>query len=320
MCGLKSMRVKLVVLSFFALYLGVSAQQPVERVKFEDDRVERTLSVRVDRVNVLFTVLTSRGKLVTDLAKNDFTVFEDGNPQNISNFSKDDDLPLNIGLLIDTSGSVRDKLRFEREAAAKFFYSTLRRKQDKAFVMSFDTSPMLLQDYTDNPGTLQHAVERMIAGGATSLYDAVSLAAVHKLAGENGRHVLIVLSDGFDNASHIDLAAALETVQKNDIVIYTISTNRTEGLMLQDPRPGDANLTQLAVETGGHAFFPKRIEDLTQSFKRIGEDLRAQYSLAYGPTNMRRDGTYRRIAIVPSHKGYTVRCRHGYFAPKAKSG
>src|SRR5262249_49385192 len=161
----------------------------------------------------------------------------------------------------------------------KFFYSTLRPRQDKAFVMAFDSSPELLQEYTDNPEILQHAVEHMIAGGSTSLYDAVSQAAVHQSAGGNGRRVLIILSDGFDNASHIDLPAALETVQKNDVVIYTISTNRTEGLMLQDPRTGDATLTQLAVETGGHAFFPKRLEDLTRAFNRIGEDLRAQYSL-----------------------------------------
>lgn len=310
------MRVKLVVLSFFALCLGISAQQPVERVKFEDDRVERTLSVSVDRVNVPFTVITKKGKLVTGLTKNDISVFEDGKPQNISNFSREGDAPLNIGLLVDTSGSVWNKLRFERAAAAKFFYSTLRRSQDKAFVMAFDSSAELLQEYTDNPEILQHAVEHMIAGGSTSLYDAVSLAAVHKPAGENGRHVLIVLSDGFDNASHTDLAGALETVQNNDVVIYTISTNRTEGLMLQDPGPGDANLRQLAVETGGQAFFPKRLEDLTQAFNRIGEDLRAQYSLAYGPTNARRDGTYRKIVIVPSHSGYNVRCRRGYFAPK----
>src|SRR5262249_18368352 len=156
-------------------------------------------------------------------------------PQNISNFSREGDSPLNIGLLVDTSGSVWNKLRFEREAATKFFYSTLRPRQDKAFVMAFDSSPELLQEYTDNPEILQHAVEHMIAGGSTSLYDAVSQAAVHQSAGGNGRRVLIILSDGFDNASHIDLPAALETVQKNDVVIYTISTNRTEGLMLQDP-------------------------------------------------------------------------------------
>ena len=312
------MRLKLVLLSFFALYLGVSAQEHVENVKLWDDRVEPTLSVSVDRVNVLFTVTAKGGKLVTNLTKNDFQVFEDGALQDISNFSKEDDLPLNIGLLVDTSGSVWNKLRFEREAAAKFFRSTLRPGQDKAFVMAFDSGAELLQDYTDNPDTLRHAVEHMIAGGSTSLYDAVSQAAAHKIEGQGARRVLIVLSDGFDNASHIDLAGALETVQKNDVVIYAISTNRTEGLMLQDPGPGDANLSQLAAETGGRAFFPKRLEDLGRVFQRIGEELRAQYSLAYGPTNMRRDGTYRKIVIVPSHKGYSVRCRHGYFAPKLR--
>jgi Ca-activated chloride channel homolog len=318
-CPLTGMRLKLAPLGFFAVYLAGFAQQPVERTKPAPDPVERTLSVSVDRVNVPFTVAAKNGKLVTNLTKDDFTVFEDDKPQNISNFSREIDLPLNIGLLIDTSGSVWNKLRFEREAAAKFFYSTLRRGRDKGFVMTFDSSAVLLQDYTDNPALLEHAVEHMIAGGSTSLYDTISEAAIYKLGGQTGRRVLIVLSDGFDNASHIDLTAAIELVQKNDVVIYAISTNHTDNFMLEDPRPGDAHLAQLAAETGGHALFPKRIEDLKSAFQRIGEDLRAQYSLAYGPTNRRRDGTYRTIHIVPSHKGYTVRCRHGYFAPGVHS-
>lgn len=305
------MRLKLILLSFFACYLTASTQETL--------RPENTLSVSVNRVNVPFTVSGKGGKLVTNFTKDDFKVFEDGEPQSISNFSRDTDLPLKIGLLVDTSGSVWGKLRFERQAATKFFYSTLRRGRDNAFVMAFDSRAVILQDFTDNPATLQLAVEHIIAGGSTSLYDAIADAAVHKLRAQNGKHVLIVVSDGFDNASHIDLSGALEAAQKNDVVIYTISTNRAEGLLMEDPARGDANLKQLAEETGGYALFPKRLEDLTGAFHRIGEDLRAQYSLAYGPTNSNRDGTYRTITVVPSHKGYTVRCRHGYFAPGVHS-
>jgi len=313
------MRWKLVFLGFFALYLGAGAQQPAVQTKAVEDHVEQTLSVSVDRVNVLFTVASKGGRLVTGLTKDDFVVLEDGKPQTISNFSKEGNLPLNIGLLIDTSGSVWNKLRFEREAAVKFFYSILRPGQDKAFVMAFDTKASILQDYTDKPEILERAIKHMIAGGSTSLYDAVSEAAIRKLGNQAGRHVLIVISDGFDNASHSDLAGALEAAQKNDVIIYAISTNRIEGLLLQDPDAGDSNLAQLSGETGGYAFFPKHLEDLSHAFRRIGEDLRSQYSLAYGPTNTSRDGTFRLIEIVPFRKGYKVHSRHGYFAPQRSS-
>jgi Ca-activated chloride channel family protein len=313
------MRWKLVLLGFFAFYQKGSAQHPVVQTKAVENHVEQTLSVSVDRVNVLFTVAKG-GRLVTGLKKDDFVVLEDGKPQTISNFGKEGNLPLNIGLLIDTSGSVWNKLRFEREAAIKFFYSILRPAQDKAFVMAFDTKASILQDYTDKPDVLKHSMEHMIAGGSTSLYDAVSEAAIRKFGNQSGRHVLIVISDGFDNASHVNLKGALETAQKNDVVIYAISTNRIEGLLLQDPDAGDSNLAQLSGETGGYAFFPKHLEDLSHAFYRIGQDLRSQYSLAYGPTNTRRDGTFRLIEIVPSRKGYQVHCRHGYFAPQRSSG
>jgi VWFA-related protein len=301
------MRFKLVLLLVLAVCLAGSAQEPVD------------LSVDVDRVNVLFTVTAKGGKLITNLTQDDFTILEDGNPQKISNFSKESNLPLNIALLVDSSGSVWDKLRFEREAAARFFSYTLRPRQDKAFVMTFDTRVGLIQDYTDNPVTLQHALDRVIAGGSTSLYDGIAQA-VKKLSGETGRRVIVVLSDGLDNSSHIDLGGALQAAQKNDVVIYAVSANRIENAFLQTPEIGDSNLRQLATETGGNALFPKRAQDLMRSFYMIGEELHAQYSLAYGPTNSRMDGTYRVIQILPSRKSYFVRCRHGYFAPKRSSG
>ena len=315
-CTFTGMRLKLILVGFFALHLAVSAQEVIRTSGPSDDPVEHTLSVRVDRVNVVFTVAGKDGRLITNLNKDDFQVFEDGESQTISNFSKEANLPLSIGLLVDTSGSIWGKLRFEREAASNFFYSILRPGKDTAFVMTFDSRVALAQDYTDNPAVLQHAVDHLIAGGSTSLFDAIAAAAGHMLSGQAGRKVLIVLSDGLDNSSHIGLAKALESAQKNDVVVYTISTNRIDGLMLQDPAIGDRNLRQLALETGGHALFPRTIGDLSHSFYKIGQDLRAQYSLAYGPTNARRDGTYRTIHIVPMHHNFSVRCRHGYFAPR----
>jgi VWFA-related protein len=266
-------------------------------------------------VNVLFTVSDGKGKFVRNLTRRDFEVYEDDHAQDISNFSTESNLPLNIAFLIDTSGSVRDKFRFERQAAAKFLSSALRPGEDKAFAMAFDTKTTLLQDYTDNPSLLSEALQKVIPGGSTSLYDAVFEAAVRRLPEQPGRKVIVLLSDGLDNSSHVSLSKTVEAAQKNDVIIYAISTN---GIQLTDPRDrktGDGNLNELAKETGGNALFPSKMDDLARSFSRVNDELRSQYSLAYRPTDTNRDGTYRHIRIVVAHKRFKVRCRHGYYAP-----
>ena len=303
------MRLKLAVLTFFAFF-SAQAQQPTETMEFRGE----TLSVDVQRVNVLFTVANGKGKLITNLRREDFNVFEDDRLQQISNFSTETDLPLNIAVLIDSSGSVREKLRFEQQAATKFFHSAVRQGKDKVFIMSFDTAATLLQDYTDDPALLSQTLRKIIPGGATSLYDAV-LEAAGKLAGQKGRRVIIVLSDGLDNSSHASLAKTLETAQKEDVIVYTISTNSIDGDDPKEQKIGDASLKRLATETGGHAFVPAKMEELLPAFLRINEELRSQYSLAYGPTNANRDGTYRQIRVVGARKSFKIRCRTGYFAP-----
>src|ERR1041385_2835009 len=161
---------------------GQQPQKPVEApAKAGDDQ---TLSVNVDLVNILFTVADRRGKFVTNLKKDDFRVFEDERGQSITNFSSETDLPLTIALLVDTSGSIRDKLQFEQRAATEFFYSTLQRGKDKAMIISFDSGVDLLQDFTDDPQKLANAVQKIRAGGGTSLYDALYLAVTQKLAGQ----------------------------------------------------------------------------------------------------------------------------------------
>src|SRR4051812_18261287 len=159
----------------------------------------QTLSVNVDLVNILFTVADRRGKFVTNLKKDDFRVFEDEKPQVITNFSGETDLPLTIALLVDTSGSIRDKLQFEQRAATEFFYSTLQRGKDKAMIISFDSGVDLIQDFTDDPEKLAGAVQKIRAGGGTSLYDAIYLAVTQKLSGQQGRRVVILITDGDDN-------------------------------------------------------------------------------------------------------------------------
>src|SRR6266704_5578222 len=210
----KSMRILSLSLLLLALAGSATAQRPQQQQTQPGQPSppgDQTISVNVDLVNILYTVADKRGKFVTNLKKEDFRVFEDEKPKAVTNFRSETDLPLTIALLVDTSGSIRDKLRFEQEAAIEFFYSTLRRGKDKALVISFDSGVDLLQDYTDDPEMLSDAVRKIRAGGGTSLYDAVYLAVTEKLAGQTGsRRVLILISDGDDNSSRLSLTETLE--------------------------------------------------------------------------------------------------------------
>jgi Ca-activated chloride channel family protein len=276
-----------------------------------------TLSVNVNLVDLLYTVADKKGKFITNLKKEDFKVYEDDRNQVITNFTAETDLPLTIALLVDTSGSIRDKLRFEQEAAIEFFYSTLHRGKDKGMVISFDSGVDLLQDFTDNPETLADAVRKIRAGGGTSLYDAIYLAVNEKLANQPGRLVIILISDGDDNSSRISLTETLELAQRRNVAIYSISTNSAAYFGSKDQDRGDKTLKRFSEETGVRPFFPEKIQDLAVSFQEIGEELRSQYRLAYIPSNNKADGTFRKIRIDVANKGYKVKARTGYYAPRA---
>jgi Ca-activated chloride channel family protein len=289
----------------------------------------------VNLVDVLFTVLNRRNKLVPDLGKDDFKISDDKSPQTIRYFSKQTDLPLRIGLLMDTSNSIRDRLKFEQDAATSFLFSVLRRTKDQSFVMTFDDEPSVLQGFTDDAGRLRDEIVKTRAGGGTAVYDAIYVACEKQLShpprppGDQPdvvRRVMIVISDGDDNLSTHTRADAIEMAQRYSVVIYTISTStqwiqlsQTDAAKLADRKmhltEGDKILQDLAEETGGRAFFPYHVDDLDQSFQDIGDELRNQYSIAYIPTNSVLDGRYHKIRIeVPDHKGYQVRARRGYYA------
>lgn len=294
---------------------GQQPQRPADpAIKAIDDQ---TLSVNVDLVNILFTVADRKGKFVTNLKKTDFRVFEDEKPQTITNFSSETDLPLTIALLVDTSGSIRDKLLFEQRAATEFFYSTLQRGKDKAMIISFDSGVDLLQDFTDDPEKLANAVQKIRAGGGTSLYDAIYLAVTQKLSGQQGRRVVILITDGDDNSSRVSLTETLEAAQKNDVTVYAISTNSTGYFGSKEQERGDKTLKKFAIETGGKPFFPLKIQDLATSFVNIHEELRAQYQIGYRPSNGKMDGTFRKIRVEVADKRFNVRARSGYYMPKA---
>jgi Ca-activated chloride channel family protein len=289
----------------------------------------------VNLVDVLFTVLNRRNKLVPDLQKEDFQIFDEKFPQEIRYFSKQTDLPLRIGMLVDTSNSIRDRIKFEQDASINFLFSVLRRGRDEAFVMTFDDEPQVVQAFTSDAGLLRDQIMQTRAGGGTAIYDAVYEACQSQLShpprppGDQPdvvRRVMILISDGDDNLSTHTRAEAIEMAQRTSVVIYTISTS-TQWIQLSQTDPdkmanrkthlteGDKILQDLADQTGGRAFFPYHVDDLDQSFQDIGDELRNQYSIAYIPTNYVLDGRYHRIRIdVPEHKGYQVRARRGYFA------
>ena len=296
---------------------------------------DQTIKTVVNLVDVLFTVLNRRNKLVPELEKGDFKIWDDKAPQEIRYFSRQSDLPLRIGMLLDTSNSIRDRIKFEQDASVNFLFSVLRRNKDEAFVMTFDDEPQIVQGFTGDAGALRDQITKTRAGGGTAIYDAIYEACVKELShpprppGDQPdvvRRVMILISDGEDNLSTHTRADAIEMAQRTSVVIYTISTS-TQWISLSQTDPskmgdrkyhltdGDKILQELAEETGGRAFFPYHVDDLDQSFQDIGDELRNQYSIAYLPTNYVLDGRYHKIRIeVPEHKGYQVRARRGYFA------
>jgi VWFA-related protein len=344
------MRTKLFALTFVLLLCGVvpffaqQPQNPGPPVKppappqSQEEQVQKsqtTIPVTVNLVDVLFTVLDRRNKLVPDLGQKDFQILDDNVPQDIRYFSRQSDLPLRIGMLLDTSNSIRDRIKFEQDAANNFLYSVIRRNKDEAFLMTFDDEPQVLQGFTGDTGLLRDKILRTRAGGGTAVYDAIYDACTKELnhpprpPGDQPdvvRRVMILISDGDDNLSTHTRAEAIEMAQRTSVVIYAISTS-TQWVTLDDPSKektgnrkyhlteGDKILQDLSDETGGRAFYPYHVDDLDQSFQDIGDELRNQYSIAYNPTNHSVDGRYHKIKIdTPDHKGYQVRARRGYYA------
>jgi Ca-activated chloride channel homolog len=285
------------------------------------------IQVTTGLVHLVATVMDRRHNFVTDLEQSDFKVFEDGTQQEIRFFGRQTGLPLRIGLLLDTSNSIRPRLEFEQDAAIDFLNSVIRRDEDMAFLMTFDNEPEVIQDFTGDLALLTSAIRRQRAGGGTALNDAIYKAA-DKLSnpplapGPNPevRRVLVVISDGDDNLSDHALSEAVEAAIRAEACIYAISTN-TDWLSLSGESPhkthlerGDKILDQFADQSGGRVFFPYRVDDLAQSFVDIGTELRSQYFIAYAPTNTATGGAYRKIALETDRKGLIVRTRKGYYA------
>jgi Ca-activated chloride channel homolog len=275
-----------------------------------------TIRKRVNEVNVLFIATDKHGKFVRDLSQNDFSFLDDHKPpQQIVNFTQQTDLPLQMGLLIDTSGSVRGRFQFEQDAAVGFLQHTIRAHYDRAFVMGFNGRNKVVQDFTDNVSLLSTGVQNLQSGGGTALYQAIYSACKDRLLKDDSdrpvRRALVIVSDGEDNQSEVTRAQAIEMAQRAQVIIYTISTDDS-GLILR----GDKVLQQLADATGGRAFFPFKMKDIKSSFSAIEDELRSQYVVSYHPANFDADGRYRSIEITALKKDLQVRARKGYFAPQ----
>jgi Ca-activated chloride channel family protein len=272
----------------------------------------------VNEVNLVFTATDKHGHFVKDLKKDDVTVTDDGKAvKDLLRFEGETNLPLRVGLLIDASNSIRDRFRFEQESAVEFLNQIIRRNSDEAFVMGFDSTPDVTQDFTDDTAKLSTGVRRLRPGGGTALFDALYDASKERLMTARSskgatRRAIILLTDGDDNQSRVTREQAIEMAQRAEVVIYAISTNITG-----TKSPGDKVLERFAAATGGRVFFPYKMEDVTNAFTEIQDELRSQYHVSYKPPDFVPDGRFRAVLIdVPRNKNVHIRTRKGYYAQK----
>ena len=276
---------------------------------------QATIRTEVSLVNVVFTATDRNGKVLSGLKADDFQVLEDKKPQTIDYFNdwtKGTEVPMTVALLIDTSGSVKSKLDYEKQTATEFFKNVLRKNSDLALIIQFDSEVNLVQDFTQDIDRLTSALNGLRAGSSTALYDAIWLAVGDKLKDETGRRVIVVITDGTDTSSKVSEKEAIEVAQRADVLIYGIGVRDEYGESF-------GVLKRFAEETGGSFFSPSaRLAEIRQAFQAIGEDLKGQYSLAYRSTNPKQDGAFRNIDLRCKVQGVRIRARKGYYAPKAK--
>jgi Ca-activated chloride channel family protein len=295
-----------------------AATSNAEATPDEEDEALYSIGVQVDLVNLIFTATDKRGHFIKDLKQDDVRLLDNKKPpERVVAFESETGLPLRVGLLIDASNSIRQRFRFEQNAAAAFLHQVVRPKSDRAFVIGFDSIVDLTQDYTENAGKLSGGIGALRPGGGTALHDAVYTAS-EKLGKTRvrgaARRAIILLSDGADNQSRHTREQAIEAALRSEVIIYVISTDTTDS-----NQKGDKVLMRYARATGGRIFFPLNVKDVSKAFHEIEDELRSQYVLAYKPQNFVSNGKYRSISVdVPKRKKVRIRVRRGYYAPKPK--
>jgi Ca-activated chloride channel homolog len=304
-------------LSPIVLAVMVAGQQTPPATPPPQDDTTAHISVEVTRVSMAFSVTDKKGRFVTGFAKEDFEVLENGKPQSIAEFTAEPTLPLRVAVLIDTSNSIRERFKFEQEAASQFLDEILRTDKDKAMVVSFDSGVQTVCDLTSNTDKLGSAVHELRPGGGTAMYDALKYAS-DRLGQEQPsyqfRRLIVIVSDGEDNQSRASRDQALEAGQVADTFVYAISTNN----LSSGDTGGDKVLKYFTSQTGGKTYFPFKLEDLTQSFQTIAEEVRHQYNITYRPEPLVNDGLFHKVQIrVKGHKELNVYARQGYYARKS---
>lgn len=299
------------------LYLFITLNLAIPYAWAQDSEgAPPVIRASVDVVNVLCTVRDRGAKYLTDLKLEDFEILEDGVKQKVQFFSNEtgeDAQPMTVVLLMDTSGSVKDKLAFEQEAANEFLRQTLRKNRDLAAIVQFDSAVSLIQDFTYDYAVLENAIRSIRAGGSTKLYDAIWVSVNELLRHEVGRRMLVILSDGADTQSMTRDNEALKVAQEQDVVIYGIGVR--SGRFDSD----FGKLEKFAEGTGG-LFFNSNVDlqKLREAFMRINRGIKNQYALGYVSTNPRRDGSFREIKVRVRRSGLNVNHRKGYYAPRAE--
>lgn len=297
---------------------------------------DEPIRVEVNLVSILASVRNKSGALISTLTKDDFKIYEDGKEQQIKNFTRETDLPLTLGLLVDTSSSQERLIDTEQRAASQFFSKVIREK-DQAFLIQFGAEAELLQDLTNSTRLLQKGLQQLRlsvpVGGlhpgpvptmqnqaGTILYDAVYLAANDELKREVGRKAIILITDGVDTGSKITRDKAIEAAQKGDIIIYSIFYQDRAaygggfGTISLGGGGGEGELRRMSSETGGQVFHVDRSHSLDDIFRELQDEMRSQYAITYQPPSPKRDGTYHKIDIKLANKDYKPQARKGYYA------
>ena len=305
-----------------------SPQSPPSSVKTEtpqagaaagqsSDETPTVLHLGVNEVNLIFTVTDKRGRYIPNLQQGDFALLDDQKaPARVNSFHQQINLPLRVGIVIDASTSIRSRFQFEQQSATEFLLDILKSRSDRAFVMGFDVTPTVTQDWSNNIDALETGVNRLRPGGGTALFDAVYTACRDKLLDvsrgqEPVRKAIVLISDGDDNQSRVRPDEVIKECERAETIIYAISTNWTPSR-----GKGDAVLTQMAESTGGRVFFPPSVEEMSASFKDIEEELRSQYALTYTPADFKYDGAFRSIYLYCNDRRFQARAKKGYFAPR----
>jgi Ca-activated chloride channel family protein len=289
------------------------AAQPADQ---QGDVSAPTIKLGVNEVNLIFTVTDRHGHYNPNLNQSDFALLDDQKaPAKVNSFHQQINLPLRVGIVIDASTSIRSRFQFEQQSATEFLLQILKARSDRAFIMSFDVTPTVTQDWTNNLDALETGVNRLRPGGGTALFDAVYTACRDKLLTERGpepvRKAIVLLSDGEDNQSRVHPDEAIKECERAETILYAISTNWTPSR-----GKGDQVLTQMAEETGGQVFFPPSVEEMSISFHQIEEELRSQYALTYTPADFKYNGAFRPIYLYCNDRRYQARAKKGYFAPR----